>query len=116
MALRVRDRLQIVGALVPEVDEVNYLESVTESAYDLFANSLYDEVPPGSPADELWHFEGADDSGPHYPWAIKWNRGLAALRSLHGKLSRIDIAEVESIFGPLLTGMSGVLNAESKDG
>jgi hypothetical protein len=116
VALRIRTRLQIVGALIPELDEVNYLESVTESAYDLFATSLYDEVPPGSPAVELWHFQEADDTGPHYPWAIKWNRGLAALRSLHGKLSRIDVAEVESIFGPLLIGMGGVLNSGSNDG
>ncbi|GHU10651.1 hypothetical protein AGMMS50225_14570 [Betaproteobacteria bacterium] len=100
-----RERLQIVGAMLPELDQVDYLENLRDHGYELFAESLYDEIPPGEAFGERWHFEAADEVAPHYPWAVKWHRSFAGLRSLQGRLAAIDAQEVNSIFGPLINGL-----------
>jgi hypothetical protein len=114
VAKTVRDRLQIVAALTPETDRIEYLEGLRDSAYDLFASSLYDELPAGKTLDNAWHFEVTDDSAPHSPWEIKWNRGFAALRSLHGRIAEVDESEVQSIFGPLVNGIVEMLGLEER--
>jgi MinD-like ATPase involved in chromosome partitioning or flagellar assembly len=105
----VRERLQVVAALTPETDRVDYLEGLRDSAYNIFASSLYDDVPAGETAENAWHFEAADDSAPHAPWEVKWHRGFAALRSLHGRMSEVDETEVENIFGPVVNGIVEML-------
>lgn len=109
VALDIRERLQIVAALTPEIDRISYFESLRDNAYNIFAESLYDEIAPGDTAVECWHSEPLDSSAPHYPWEIRWHRSLAGLRSLHGRLNTIDSQEVHSIFGPLIEGIEGVL-------
>ncbi|MEX7583206.1 hypothetical protein, partial [Stenotrophomonas maltophilia] len=42
VAEEIRERLRVVGAIVPELDRVTYLEGLRESAYGIFADSLYD--------------------------------------------------------------------------
>lgn len=131
VARSIRDRLQIVAGMVPELDRVAYLEDLREHAYEIFFKSLYDEIAPppadfvGSTADakgswlagnvaEGWSFDEADVSAPHYPWAVSWNRSFAALPSLEARLSVISPAEIQLIFGPLLNGIRGVLVRERK--
>lgn len=125
VAEKIRDRLKIVGALVPELDRVTHLESLRESAYGIFVDTLYDEIAPAKPdaigptpngdgkwrVDDLvegWNFDEADEGAPHYPWAINWHRSFAGLRSLQGRLAIIDAQEVESLFGPLIRGVSDI--------
>lgn len=114
VAKTVRERLQIVAALTPETDRIEYLEGLRDSAYDLFASSLYDELQAGEMLDNAWHFEVTDDSAPHSPWEIKWNRGFAALRSLHGRIAEVDESEVQNIFGPVVDGIVEILGLEEK--
>ena len=109
----IRDRLQIVAALTPELDRIDYLEGLRENAYDLFAETLYDEIPPGDVVSGTWHFETADDSAPHAPWEVKWHRSFAGLRSLHGRLVAIDADEVRGMFGPLIAGIIQTLGMEN---
>ncbi|HAU4929251.1 ParA family protein [Aeromonas hydrophila] len=121
----IRDRLKVVGALVPELDPVTYLEGLRESAYGIFSDTLYDEIAPARPeaigpasdggrtwrVDEFvegWSFDEADDGAPHYPWAVNWHRSFAGLRSLQGRLATIGAMEVQSVFGQLLDGVSDV--------
>lgn len=108
----VRERLQVVAALTPETDRIEYLDGLRDNSYDLFASSLYDDIPAGGTTGDDWHYESTDDSAPHAPWEVKWNRGFAALRSLHGRIAAIDEAEVQSIFGPLVDGIVELLALE----
>ena len=103
----VRERLQIVGAMVPELNAVEYVDTLREHAWDVFSEELYDEVPPGvlSGTEDLWSFDQADESAPHFPWTVQWHRGFAALRNLHDRLHGIGRDEVERIFGPLINGI-----------
>lgn len=118
VAKTIRERLQVVGAMVPELDRVSYQEGLREHAYQIFLDTLYDEIAPaaagpgpdgtwqvGSPGDE-WSFDEADETAPHTPWAVNWHLSFAGLRSLQGRLALIDSQEVQLIFGPLLDGVS----------
>lgn len=81
----IRERLSLVAALVPEVQSDAYLKGFRERAWDLFRESLYDEVPAGGeeePGDDLFSFDFTDEDAPHNPLPVYWNRGLAALPSL----------------------------------
>lgn len=123
VAEAIRERLKIVGAIVPELERVTYLEGLRESAYGIFVDTLYDEIAPAKPEAigpsstsdgkwrvddfvEGWSFDEADEGAPHYPWAVNWHRSFAGLRSLQGRLASIDSQEVQSVFGPLIGGVS----------
>ncbi|MBH3381267.1 ParA family protein [Pseudomonas asiatica] len=109
----IRERLQIVGALIPELGSVDYTIGLREAAWSLFAEELYDELPAGTTATgDLWSFDSVDEAAPHYPWTIRWNRGFNSLRAVHSRLGDVDVAEVSSVFGPLIEGISDVLQAE----
>ena len=122
VAEKIRERLKIVGAIVPELDRVTYLEGLRESAYGIFVDTLYDEIAPAKSeavgpttngngkwrVDELvegWSFDEADEGAPHYPWVVNWHRSFAGLRSLQGRLATIDAQEVQAVFGPLIGGV-----------
>lgn len=124
VAEQVRDRLQVVGAVVPELNRLEYLAGLREHGYEVFVDTLYDEIAPvklgvGPSLDgtwtvgdisEGWSFDEADEGAPHHPWAVSWHRSFAGLRSLQGRLAVIDAQEVQSIFGPLLEGVSHVVD------
>lgn len=130
VAEEIRERLRIVGAVVPELDRVTYLEGLRESAYGIFADTLYDEIAPADPTaigptadgdgrwrvDDLvegWNFDEADEGAPHYPWAVNWHRSFAGLRSLQGRLASIDAQEVQAVFGPLIGGVRNAIESRS---
>jgi len=109
----IRERLQVVGALIPELDGVEYTVGLREEAWSLFADELYDEVPAGRAAtEETWSFDSSDEGGPHYAWAIRWNRGFNSLRAMHSRLNGIDADEVSAIFGPVIQGISNAVQGE----
>lgn len=100
VATQIRERLQTVAALVPELDPAAHLADLREHAYDLFLETLYDEV--AATADEGWSFDLASEIAPHRPWSARWHRGFAALHTLHGRLAQIDDEEVRHVFGDLI--------------
>ncbi len=103
----IRERLQIVGAMIPEVGTEDYVEGLLERAWDIFSEELYDEVPAGKVSGEegVWSYDQSDESAPHYPWVVKWHRSFAVLKSLHGRLKGIDHEMVRVLFGPLIAGV-----------
>jgi len=106
VAERVRERLQLVAAMIPDIEaRLDYLETLRDNGYDLFAASLYDEIEAGKTIEGRWHFETADDAAPHAPWEVRWHQSLAGLRSLHGRLMEIDANAVRAIFGPMIEGI-----------
>jgi|GEM_PF-214380 len=132
VAGKIRERLQVVGAIVPELDRVAYLAGLREHAYEVFVDTLYDEIAPAKPdavgpasSDdrtwrvgdlvEGWNFDEADEGAPHHPWAVNWHRSFAGLRSLQGRLAVIDKNEVKGVFGPLIDGIHAVLGSENVD-
>ena len=108
----IRERLQVVGAMIPEINALEYLQGLRDSAWDAFAEKLYDEVPAGAEPtlDGSWSFDRGDETAPHAPWPIRWHRGFAAVRSLHDRLDGIDRVEVTAIFGPLIDGVTMTTN------
>jgi hypothetical protein len=96
--------------MIPDDEgRVAYFERLRERAWNVFAGELYDEVPPGETTAELFSYEETDAGAPHYPWPIRWNRGFAALRSLHARLQDVDETDVQSVFGVLIDGVATVL-------
>lgn len=111
-ASEIRDRLQQVGAMIPEINPQDYFSSINEQSCDLFSDTLYDEIPAGNSGDDLFNFEKSDSNAPHYPWSIKWSRGFAALSSLEDRVSQVEPIEVQSIFGPLVDGITTFINSD----
>lgn len=99
VAEAIRERLQIVAAMVPSVGGYEYLADVCELSFDLFTDGLYDEIPAGEIIGEYWNFNLADESAPHYPWPIRWDNGFSALRSLHTRLESTDAQQINEVFG-----------------
>ncbi len=109
---QLRERLQLVGAMIPETGREDYLRGLLEGAWVLFSEELYDEIPPGKLDEELWSFDLTDKIAPHYPWSVNWHRGFAALRSMHGRLHEIDVPMVTAVFGDLLEGVVSTIDEE----
>jgi len=108
----IRERLQMVGALIPDTEPAAYSARLREDSYTLFADHLYDDIPSGQDGTEAFHFDIADDTGPHAPWPIRWHRGMTGVRSLHGRLMDIDRNEVDGIFGALIRGVNTWMGEE----
>ncbi|PKM08284.1 MAG: hypothetical protein CVV14_04690 [Gammaproteobacteria bacterium HGW-Gammaproteobacteria-4] len=110
----VRERLQVVGAMIPELGAVEYAERLQENAWNLFTDELYDAIPADASVadDSLWSFDTNDESAPHFPWTVRWHRGFAALQNLHGKLTDVDAQEVQALFGPLVEGVASMVELQ----
>jgi hypothetical protein len=110
---KIRRRLQLVGAVIPELGSTEYFSALRESAWTLFSEELYDEVAPGEIASgDIWSFDDSEEGAPHSPWPIRWHRSFAALRSIHSRLDGIDSHEVSNVFGELIIGISRTVTTE----
>ncbi len=113
-----RERLQLVAALVPETDRQRYLNSLRHRAWELFRDHLYDEVPPGEEPtddedDEWFSFDLSEDGAPHAPIPIFWNRGLAALAHLYGS-GDLEPSLVDAAFGPFLDAVGQIVDTDEE--
>ena len=72
-------------------------------------SAIYDEVGPDD--SEGWNFAPENETAPHYPLAIRWNRGWFGLPSLHQRLGDAD--GVRAVFGPLLDHIERLLVRET---
>ncbi len=106
VAETIRERLQVVAAMVPEVDSVEYVQATREQSYELFLDEMYDEVAPGDTAGRLWSFAESDASAPHYPCAVRWHRMFSGLRSLRGSLDDMESRDIELVFGSLIASLA----------
>ena len=111
-AQAIRDRLTVVAALVPDIGTDAYLKALRERAWDLFRDSLYDEVAPGTAADEPFSFDLMDPSGPHYPLPIHWIHGLAAASSLRD----LDGSVLDRAYGPFLARIDQMVRGAQDEG
>ena len=71
LATNIREKLYIVSALTPGVNEVSYLDGFRERSWNLFREHLYDEaVPFGDPVADLFSFDLGDEHAPQDPFRI----------------------------------------------
>jgi len=106
---KIRDRLQIVGALVPETNSGEYLERFNERSWDMFIDKLYDNVPPEDTNDNYFSFDKDDKDAPHFPRSILWNKGFEALPNLYQPLGQQIMQEQAGrIFKHLIDHIKGI--------
>lgn len=104
IAKRVRERLSIVRALTPNANREAGVQRFQRRAYELFAETLYDEIPAGQTDEALTFHPGeSDESAPHAPILIDWDEQFQEfdpmLRTEDGGVSP---ARIEATFGVLI--------------
>ncbi len=124
VARKIRERLQVVGALLPTWGDQAFAEAahqLREHAYSLFSGTLYDEAWPeiddesdglSAPPADLFNFDLPDPNAPHNPCAIGWNQGFAAIESLHDRLQGIEADQIKLVFGSLLADIQSIAGEE----
>jgi cellulose biosynthesis protein BcsQ len=109
IARRVRERLAIVRALTPKTNREAGVLRFQQRAYELFAETLYDEIPAGATItaedgdEDLFHPAETDDSAPHRPILIDWDERFQEfdpkLRPEDGGATQ---AQIDATFGALI--------------
>ncbi len=116
----IRDRLQIVGAMVPTWRDGAHKEAMNtlcEHAYNLFLETLYDEAPPpgeapddaGDDSFNRFSFDLKDQEAPHNPCSIPWAQDFAAIQSLYNRLDDMDSRLVDRVYGALIDDLNRLL-------
>lgn len=104
VAQHVRERLLIVRALTPKSDREAIVRTFQRNAYELFSETLYDELPVGqAAADVLFHPGQKDESAPHFPILVDWDARFQEfdpmLRPEGGGATQ---AQIDGAFGQLI--------------
>lgn len=110
----VRDRLVLVEALFPESDQASRVQRFLEHAYNLFAETIYEEIQAGQPLDpEIFNFDLNDQAAPHYPLRIKWNNRFQEFSPLTLSEGILTDADIAATFGHFLDGMRRLIGEEA---
>jgi cellulose biosynthesis protein BcsQ len=104
VAKHVRERLVIVRALTPKTDRESAVRTFQRNAYELFSETLYDELPAEQVEEgELFHPGEKDESAPHFPILVDWDERFQEfdpmLRPEDGGATQ---AQIEGAFGQLI--------------
>lgn len=100
-----RDNLHIVDALVPETDRTNHRASSTEASYNLFQETIYEEIPAQTadeaPEADYFNFDLNDTDAPHFPIPIFWNRSFLGF-SLAFEDGPVTTQQIEASYGEFI--------------
>lgn len=100
---QIRDRLIMVHALFPELDQMASADRFLEKSYTLFADMLYERIEPGAqPMSEVFNFDLKDEAAPHYPVRIRWHNSLQEFDPLLRSRQILDDALISATFGDFL--------------
>ena len=96
-----RDRLWVIGSMVPRKEGEAYVEGLRDGAYKLFWETLYDQQPEPSeditdPA-SVFNFQPTDESANHYPREVLFDEGLVAF----DPLSALQEGPIGAAYGKL---------------
>lgn len=107
----VRGRLQIVQALFPETDQEARARQFLEKSYDLFRESLYDQIDPGAQTvADGFTFDLEDEAAPHFPLRVRWNARFQEFNPLVSvQKGGIGDEEIELAFGHFVQGLKSRL-------
>jgi len=100
-----RDKLWVVGSMVPRRDTQSYVDGLRDNAWQLFLESVYDKEEEG--LDSVFNFAQADEAGNHYPREILWDEGLTSFDPLEAWQE----APVQAAYGAFLEWFDKVLLA-----
>ena len=112
VARHVRERLKMVSALFPEVDQVARGRRFLERSHMLFTETLYDEVAPGGTelgGTELFNFDMENSSAPHYPFRIKWNSRFQEFDPLQIPEGLFSEDDIRGAYGEFVDGVVQLL-------
>ena len=110
-----RDRVQVVSALVPELGKDTYSKGFHERSWDLFRDSFYDDLDGDTAGADRFPFGIDAAAAAHAPLPIHWNRDMAA----GSFLDRLDPEAVRLAYSDFFTGfdrMTGAASMPSADG
>jgi cellulose biosynthesis protein BcsQ len=108
----VRERLKVVYGMFPEANQHERAVQFKRRSWDLFRETLYDELPAGvQQSNDAFSFDETDDSAPHSPLKIRWNPRFAEFDPLvpitDGGVSEGDL---EFTYGEFLKGVEELLS------
>lgn len=117
IATQVRERLAVVRALTPKSDREAGVKRFQGRAYKLFAETLYDEIPPepeaaingtaDPEAPDFFHPSEVDEAAPHFPILVDWDeRFLEFDPGLRPEQGGATEAQVDATFGSLIRWVS----------
>lgn len=96
-----RDRLWLIGSMVPRKDSEAYVEGLRDAAYKLFLETLYDQPPDASEditdSASVFNFQPTDESANHYPREVLFDEGLVAF----DPLSALQEGPIGAAYGKL---------------
>jgi hypothetical protein len=115
VAKHVRERLVIVRALTPKTDREASVRAFQRNAYELFSETLYDELPAEQAEEgELFHPGEKDESAPHFPVLVDWDERFQEfdpmLRPEDGGATQ---AQIEGAFGQLIERLLSRLDGDA---
>ncbi len=101
----VRERLAIVRALTPKSDREAGVQRFQQRAYELFAETLYDAIPPNAADSEADYFHPSqtDEAAPHFPILVDWDERFQEFDpNLRPEQGGATEAQVDATFGMLI--------------
>lgn len=109
-AALIRERLQIVGAMVPELGGTEYFKGLLETSWTNCSEELYDAVVAGEVLQEnTMNWDILDEAGPHYPWPVKWHRAFSAMRNMESRFGELEESTIQDVFGKLIKPLTMLL-------
>jgi hypothetical protein len=97
-----RANLKMVAGQVPETETAAYLERFQQRAYNLFAETLYVETPPGEQSE--FNFDLTDPDAPHAPLRIHWSRTFQQFDPVH-RPGAVTDTQIQAAFGDFVRGV-----------
>lgn len=115
VAERVRERLVIVRALTPKTDREASVRGFQRHAYELFSETLYDELPAEQVDEgELFHPGEKDESAPHFPILVDWDERFQEFDPmLRPEDGGARPSQIEGAFGQLIERLLSRLDGEA---
>lgn len=115
----VRERLAIVRALTPKSDREGGVKNFQRKAYELFAGTLYDDIPPeagdNAASEDYFHPIESDESAPHFPILVDWDERFQEFDpGLRPEQGGANEAQIEAAFGALIQWVTRRIEGESE--
>lgn len=107
----VRDRLAIVRALTPKSDREGGVKRFQRETYELFSETLYDDIPPGADLEPVganggatyFHPSESDEAAPHFPILVDWDERFQEFDPrLRAEQGGVTEAQIDATFGALI--------------
>jgi Mrp family chromosome partitioning ATPase len=112
-----RENLKIVAAMVPELDETNYLNRLNESAYNLFTDTIYEEIQSRDSEEETesddldyFNFDVNDSQAPHFPIKILWNRRFQEFNPQSENYFTDNEEQIKACYGSFLNKVNELID------